>query len=53
MRHRWGSNPGFTDRLIVGRNVTFTLTIDRPTEGKRDSGKGKIIEERFQLGILL
>jgi hypothetical protein len=25
MRHRRGSNPGLTDRLIVGRNVTLTL----------------------------
>jgi hypothetical protein len=25
MRPRWGSNPGLTDRLIVGRNVTLTL----------------------------
>jgi hypothetical protein len=26
MRPRWGSNPGLTDRLIFGRNVTLTLT---------------------------
>jgi hypothetical protein len=25
----WGSNPGLTDRLIVGRNVTLTLTLPR------------------------
>jgi hypothetical protein len=25
MRPRWGSNPGLTDRLIVGRNVTLTF----------------------------
>jgi hypothetical protein len=25
MRPRWVSNPGLTDRLIVGRNVTLTL----------------------------
>jgi hypothetical protein len=25
MRLRWGSNPGLTDRLIVGRNMTLTL----------------------------
>jgi hypothetical protein len=24
-RPPWGSNPGLTDRLIVGRNVTLTL----------------------------
>jgi hypothetical protein len=28
MRPRWGSNPGLTDRLIVGRNVTLTLATD-------------------------
>jgi hypothetical protein len=26
-RPTWGSNPGLTDRLIVGRNVTLTLTV--------------------------
>jgi hypothetical protein len=27
MRPRWGSKPGLTDRLVVGRNVTLTLTF--------------------------
>jgi hypothetical protein len=26
-RPTWGSNPGLTDRLIVGRNLTLTLTL--------------------------
>jgi hypothetical protein len=26
MRPKWGSKSGLTDRLIVGRNVTLTLT---------------------------
>jgi hypothetical protein len=35
MRPRWGSNPGLTDRLIVGCNVTLTLS-------KYDSSKNVV-----------
>jgi hypothetical protein len=27
MSPRWGSKPRRTDRLVVGRNVTLTLTV--------------------------
>jgi hypothetical protein len=27
VRPTWALKPGLTDRLVVGRNVTFTLTL--------------------------
>jgi hypothetical protein len=33
MRPRWGSKPRLTDRLIVGRNMTLTLTVRAALSG--------------------
>jgi hypothetical protein len=40
MRPRWGSTPRRTDRLIVGRNVTLTLTLGSEGEAGTENTRG-------------